>query len=165
MTKKKAAAEKKKTGRKSKWDELEMNSKIELVEFWSKMGYTHQSMCESLGISHDTFYQWVKTKPEFSDALKRGKEFVNKLVVNKLIERATGNYVTEEETEDLMDESGTVINSRVKKKKRYIAPSDTAIIFWLKNNMPDHFKDKVEQDHNHSGEVEFVVSLDDEDED
>lgn len=37
-------------------------------------GNTVESICESLDISHQTFYRWKKEKSEFSEAIKKAEE-------------------------------------------------------------------------------------------
>ena len=63
-------------GRKSKYDE---NVKPRLAEIreWRKVGATIDSICEVLDISTSTWHEYVNKYPEFSDAIKKGKqEFV-----------------------------------------------------------------------------------------
>jgi hypothetical protein len=40
---------------------------------WGRMGKSLTWMASQLDISRDTIYDWVKTKPEFSDAISRAK--------------------------------------------------------------------------------------------
>ena len=40
---------------------------------WGRMGKSLTWMASRLDISRDTIYDWVKTKPEFSDAISRAK--------------------------------------------------------------------------------------------
>lgn len=44
----------------------------QLVEKMSE-GWSIESFCADVGIAKDTFYNWVKEHPEFSDAKKRGE--------------------------------------------------------------------------------------------
>lgn len=138
-------------GRKSKWDELEMDDKLLLVEGWARDGYTDRDMMNSLGVSHDTFYKWKKDKPEFADALKKGKEIIDRQVENALLKRALGysyDEVKEQQTAD-----GTFFSTTTKE----VVPDTTAQIFWLKNRRPDKWRDK--QDLNHSGQMNHSVDM------
>ena len=54
-------------GRPTKWkDEY-----CELIVEFMGQGYSFEAFCGHIGITTETGYQWVKKKPEFSDAKKR----------------------------------------------------------------------------------------------
>lgn len=38
-----------------------------------RLGATYQLACNYAGISHETFHQWRKTKPEFSEAITQAE--------------------------------------------------------------------------------------------
>lgn len=52
-----------------------------------------------MGISTSTLYGWKKKYSEFSEALKRGKEIIDREVENALLKRALG-YEYEEITQE-----------------------------------------------------------------
>ncbi len=65
-----AKAEPKKTGRPSKYRAeycAELQSHME-------KGYSFESFAGAISVDRDTLYEWVKTRPEFSDAKKVGIE-------------------------------------------------------------------------------------------
>ena len=43
--------------------------------------YTIAEICEQVGISKETYYQWLKTKPDFSDAIKKAEDEFNDLII------------------------------------------------------------------------------------
>ena len=82
-----------------------------------------------MGISRSTLNAWCDKYPDISNALKRGKEVVDRQVENALLKRALG-YEYEEVSEEY-DEYGMLAKKKVTKKR--VVPDTTAQIFWLKN--------------------------------
>ena len=58
-----------KVGRPSKYDP-EMCQQV--IDAMGK-GLSKEAAAAECGISHDTFFRWIKEKPEFSDAVKEGE--------------------------------------------------------------------------------------------
>ena len=135
---------------KSKWNVVK--EKLLLVECWARDGLIDKQIANNLNISEDTFYEYKKKYPEFSEALKKGKEVVDYEVENALLKRAMG-YDYEEETYEsrLNRESGEYEEVLTKRVKKHVQPDTTAQIFWLKNRKPDIWRDK--QEIKHSGEI------------
>lgn len=127
-------------GRPRKWDELEMDGKIDLVTGWFRNGATMEQIAENLGVNVSTLYEWKRDYPQFSEAIKIGRDFADIMVENALFQNALG-YEYEEET---VTNSGQVV--KVKKKA---AGNTAAQIFWLKNRKSSVWRDK--QNIEHSG--------------
>ena len=125
--------------RKSKYDP---EITPELAEQYARDGLTNDEIAIKLGISTSTLYNWQKKYVEFLEALKRGKKVVDAKVEKALLKRALGyDY---EETKIIMNESG---KKKVEKTKKQVKPDTTAQIFWLKNRLPDKWRDKQEINH------------------
>lgn len=141
-------------GRKALWDELEMDSKLGLIEDWARNGMIEKDMAESLGVSLDTFYKWKRERPEFYKTLNRGKDVIDALVESTLLKKAMG-YVTEEVTQERIynHETEEYELRETKRVIKEVQPSDTALIFWLKNRRPDTWRDKQQTEH--MGEIGF----------
>ena len=128
-----------------------------LAEGMARRGMTDEQIAEKLGISVETFYQYVKRYPEFSESLKRGKSPVDVEVENALLKRALGYDYEETTTEysslEKSGKNGDKANANkgewkvVKKTKKFIPPDVTAQIFWLKNRRPDLWKDRTDANH------------------
>lgn len=88
-------------------------------------------------------YDWKKKYPDISDALKKGKEVVDRSVENALLKRALG-YSYTETTKELVSSKMVVVKEVVKQ----VQPDTTAQIFWLKNRLPDIWRDKKDLDAN-----------------
>lgn len=107
------------------------------LEGWARDGLTDEQIAQNVRISRETLYAWKKKYPDISDALKRGKDVVDRQVENALLKRALG-YEYEEVKKKF--ECG-VMTERTTTKKEVI-PDTTAQIFWLKNRKPDKWRDK-----------------------
>lgn len=115
------------------------------IEGWARDGLSNEQIAHNMGISKDTLYTWQKRFPDFSDALKRGKEVVDREVENAMLKRALG-YEYEEVTQELVTDKDTgVTEMRVTKRvTKQIVPDVTAQIFWLKNRKPSDWRDRRE---------------------
>ena len=107
------------------------------LEGWARDGLTDEQIAQNIRISRETLYAWKKKYPDISDALKRGKEIVDRQVENALLKRALG-YEYEEVKKKF--ECGVMTERTVTKKE--VVPDTTAQIFWLKNRKPDKWRDK-----------------------
>lgn len=107
-----------------------------LLQAWARDGFTDEQIATKIGISKQTFYDWKKKYPDFSDSLKKGKEIVDIQVENALLKRALG-YEYVEYSEECSEDG-------IKKKKivKHVMPDTTAQIFWLKNRRPGLWRDK-----------------------
>jgi transposase len=109
------------------------------VEGWARDGLTDEQIAHNMGISVATLYNWKNEHLEILEALKRGKEVVDRQVENALLKRALG-YEYEEISEKY--ELGILTERKVTKKQ--VVPDTTAQIFWLKNRKPSDWRDKPE---------------------
>ncbi len=105
------------------------------LEGWARDGLTDDQIAKNIGINRDTLYRWKKAHSDISDALKRGKEVIDRQVENALLTRALG-YTYDEVT----FEGGV----EVKRVRKQVVPDTTAQIFWLKNRKPEEWRDKRE---------------------
>ena len=110
-----------------------------LLEGWARDGLTDEQLAEKMGISATTLYDWKNKFPEFSEAIKKGKEIVDIQVENALLKRALG-YDYQEQRIEKSDKGGTKIIQTIK----HVPADTTAQIFWLKNRRPDKWRDKPE---------------------
>lgn len=141
-----------KLARRSKYDP---DITPEIAEQYARDGLINEEIATKLGISTTTFYNWQKKYVEFSEALKKGKQVVDAKVEKALLKRALGyDY---EEIKVTVNESG---QKKVEKTKKQVKPDTTAQIFWLKNRLPDKWRDKHEIDQNINNitgvEIEFI---------
>lgn len=120
-----------------KWIEQEG---LLLIEGWARDGLTDEQIAGNMGVSRSTLNSWKDRYPDILDALKKGKEIVDRQVENALLKRALG-YEYEEIKEKY--EFGELSERTITKKQ--VAPDTTAQIFWLKNRKPKDWRDKQER--------------------
>lgn len=107
------------------------------IEGWARDGLTDEQIAKNIGISRSTLNVWKDRYSDISDALKKGKDIIDRQVENALLKRALG-YEYEEVKEKFED--GVITERTVMKKE--VVPDTTAQIFWLKNRKPDKWRDK-----------------------
>lgn len=133
--KKKKKVKSGRTGRKGKYHEWITEQGLGIVAAWKRNGLTNEQIAKNIGVNQDTLYTWIRRFPEFSEALKIGRDEADMQVENALFKRALGYY-----TEDIQEEyEGTVRVKRVVKKK-WVAPDISAQIFWLKNRASNRWR-------------------------
>lgn len=116
------------------------------IEGWARDGLTDEQIAHNIGITAKTLYEWKKNYSELCNALKRGKEVVDRQVENALLKSALG-YKYKEQT---VTNKGHVVTI-----EKFQSPNTTAQIFWLKNRKPETWRDK--QDIEHSGGVGVTI--------
>ncbi|MGJ8370247.1 helix-turn-helix domain-containing protein [Staphylococcus capitis] len=123
--------------RKTLYEKLDIQSKLDLVEGWKRDGLTDEQIARNFGVNIKTLMKWKDEKTEFMEAIKKGKEVSDYELENALHKRAVGYYYEEE----------TVTNAgKVVKVKKYEHANPTSLIFALKNRLPNKYRDKVEQE-------------------
>lgn len=116
-------------------------------------GATDFQAAEALGVTVMTIHRWKVRDPEFAAALRIGKDIADGLVEATLYQKARGYSFR---SEKIFHHEGEI--TRVETIE-HVPPSDTALIFWLKNRQRDKWRDV--QDHKLQGEVEHRVSITD----
>lgn len=133
------AKSKNKGGRPSKFDTLDLRK----VKTLAERGWTDAEMAAFFDVHVDTWHEWKKAHPEFSDSLKNWKAEADAKVERSLYERAIGYEHPEDK---IFNHEGVPL---VVPTVKHYPPDTTAAIFWLKNRQPGEWRDKV--DHEHSG--------------
>ena len=108
-----------------------------MLEGWARDGLTDEQISANMGIVPSTLYDWKKKYSDISEALKKGKEVVDRQVENALLKRAFG-YTYEEKTYEYGVETKRVV--------KQVAPDVGAQCFWLKNRRPDKWRDRQNWD-------------------
>jgi len=121
------------------------------IEGWARDGLTDEQIAKNIGIRAGTLYEWQNRFPEFSEALKKGKEVVDREVENALLKKALGYTV---EVQKALKIKRVEYDPRTGRKvaeyeeivpgvEEVHVPADTtAQIFWLKNRKPHEWRDR-----------------------
>jgi len=111
---------------------------IEQAQNYCLLGATDIELAKFFNVVESTIYEWRKNNEEFSKATKIGKEEANARVEHALYTKACG-----------YDKDG-----------KHYPPSDTSMIFWLKNRDSDNWKDVKERIDTHKfGDADEVNPL------
>lgn len=129
---------------KGKYHEWLTEEGLVLLKAWARDGYTDEMLAQKMGISTSTLYDWKGKYPEISEALKKGKEFVDVQVENALLKRALGFEYDEVMEEAKTDEYGNITEKHKKITKKMIPPDTGAAMAWLKNRCPKKWRNDQE---------------------
>lgn len=148
----------------AKYNQRIVNRICDLI---SKDSYTIAEICEKVKISESTYYEWLKTKSEFSEAIKKAQD---KLTQDLLVEckrslvKLIKGYTIQEKKTVTADTGRKDENDKpiVKVKEhsvvdKYYPPSLGAIIHFQTNRDPDNWKNR--QENKLSGEIGIKSNL------
>lgn len=155
-----------KKGANSKYDVLDIETRLPEIEGMARDGARDEDIYKALGISRQTYYNWIAKYPEFAEAVKRGKAVIDAEVENELLTNAMGRVYWEETQELAMvrnEETGQQEQKLIttKRVRKYVKPDTTAQIFWLKNRKPNVWRDKQHIEHEGQIGVKDLDYLDD----
>ncbi len=134
-----------KGGRKGKYHDWITKEGLLKIEGWARDGLTDEQISHNMGIHPSTLYEWQKKYPEISEALKKGKEVIDRQVENALLKRALG-YEYEEVKQIIEKDDKGKDRKRIEKTVKHVVPDVGAQIFWLKNRKPHEWRDKQQVD-------------------
>jgi hypothetical protein len=110
----------------------------------AQRGAILSEIADCFAVTTRTLTRWLTQYPELRAAVDAGNDVFNPRVERALAERAIGFYVDVEEVKITKDGGEVRYNIR-----KYFPPDVTAAIFFLKNRMPEKWRDV--QEHHHSG--------------
>lgn len=127
----KKKTEPKKAGRPSVYDPKKYPNQARKL---SLLGWTDKKIADFFEVDISTLYKWKLDFPEFSEAIKGGKEMADGEVVESLYNKAIG--YDQEDVKIFQYEGCPIVVPYV---RRY-QPDTTAAIFWLTNRQRDNWK-------------------------
>ncbi len=133
---------------KGKYEQWLQPDGLVKIEGWARDGLTDEQIAHNMGVAYSTLKNWKNDHMAILDALKKGKEVVDREVENALLKRALGyKYVeTTRESLPVYDKTtGKIIGHELKITKevtKEVQGDTTAQIFWLKNRKPAEWRDK-----------------------
>lgn len=110
----------------------------------SELGAVDTEIAAALGVSLACLNVWKGKHPEIVESLKLGKEQPDKRVKRSLYQRAMGYSHPEIDIRTVTLPNGG--GSEIVKTPiiKHYPPDTTACIFWLKNRMPEEFRQTPE---------------------
>lgn len=140
---------------------------LTLLEGWARDGLNDKEIANKMRVHISTFYDYKNRFPEFSEAIKKGKEIIDYEVENAFLKKTKGYNVSvlknvKVKRTEYDKETGKKVceyEELVPAYDEVHVPADTAAqIFWLKNRKPDKWREK---DKETSNEEKGVVIIDD----
>lgn len=114
------------------------------------LGATDVEVADFFGVSPSTLYLWKNAHPEFSNALKSGKDEADERVERSLYHKAIGYSF---DSEKVFQFQGQIVRAPF---REHVPPSDTACIFWLKNRRANEWRDVHRHEVGKPGEFESM---------
>lgn len=129
----------------------------EIADLVASGDYRIVDLCKKAGIHHETYYEWQRSKPEFSELIKKAEaerieSFKN--MARSGLAKMLDVFEYEEEHIEYVDDPLNPGHPKIKSKKilkKIMMPNPTAVIFALCNRDPENFKNI--QHINHSGTI------------
>lgn len=112
-------------------------------------GAINPKLAKIFKVTPSTISLWMKKYPEFSGAIKAGKDEFNLATAeNCLFKRLRGYRYKETTKENVVNPITKELELTVTKVvTKEVPPSDTALIFFLKNRDPERWRDKQNVEH------------------
>lgn len=125
--------------------EVRVKPKLDLVTGWGRAGLTNEQICENLGISQQSFSNYMKRYEEFADAVDKGREPCEIHVENALVKRALGysyKEVTRERKQVINPETGEPEYKLVVTKSvtKHVVPDVGACQYYLEHRAPKRWE-------------------------
>jgi hypothetical protein len=141
------------------WEKLKIEELKGQIEIWCRNGATDIDIAKKLHVGKTTFYRLKREFPEFSELLKKGKDYADEQVENALYKRAIGYEFEETVTEIKMDGEGKPKPVGIRRIKKIVVGDTTAQIFWLKNRKPVEWRDKQVIEHENNEFMQALLDL------
>ena len=127
---------------------------VEIARQYCMLGATNDALAERFEVCRRTIDNWIATIPEFSEAVRQGREVADEAVVSALFARATG---MEQKMTKVFCHRGQPVTANYTVQ---LPPDVRACIFWLRNRRPRHWLEKAEPAREEEEEFDMARVLD-----
>jgi hypothetical protein len=107
----------------------------EIARHACMLGATNDTLAERFEVCRRTIDNWIATIPEFSAAVRQGREVADESVVSALFARATG---MEQRMTKVFCHRGQPVTANYTVQ---LPPDVRACIFWLRNRRPEQWRE------------------------
>ena len=107
----------------------------EIARYSCMRGATNETLAARFEVCRRTIDSWIATIPEFSYAIKQGREGANEAVVSALFARATG---MEQKMTKVFCHRGQPVTADYTVQ---LPPDVRACIFWLRTRRPEQWRE------------------------
>jgi hypothetical protein len=131
------------------------------------LGFTDKELADFFKVAESSINLWKEEYPEFSESIRKGKEFADMNVVSSLYDSTKDRVVVEQQAIKTKRVYYNTEGKRIEEEKvevvdlEKVIPSDfRSQQFWLKNRRAMNWRDKQEIEH--SGKIAGATELTDE---
>jgi hypothetical protein len=117
------------------------------------LGATNETLAERFGVCRRTIDNWIATIPEFSHAVKQGREGADEAVISALFARATG---MEQKMTKVFCHRGQPVTANYTVQ---LPPDVRACFFWLRNRRPEQWRENRPLVEEEDGDPDWVSEL------
>lgn len=122
----------------------------EVIAQWARNGLSREEIALNMEINASTLYTWIKRCPEILECLKNARAYAHARVENALFQKAIGYKIIKQQPvkkkvadfDGVGKKIGEHEEIEIVEVEEMVPPDMGAIAFYLKNNMPDKYKDK-----------------------
>jgi len=118
------------------------------------LGATNADLANFFEVAESTIGKWLAEIPEFSDAVKEGREEADAKVAERLYARAVG-YSNPHAVKIFMPAGAS--EPVYAPYTEHYPPATAAAIFWLKNRRRADWRDKIEHTGEDGGPITVVI--------
>ena len=120
---------------------------FEKTKILATRGATDKEIYKTLSISHDSYYNYLKKYPEYSEMIKEARDVPIDQVEAALFKTAIGYEFMELHREGVPDKDGNMKTKIVKEVKKVVQPNVAAMIFYLTNKRGDKWVNTRRNEH------------------
>lgn len=138
----------------------------DIVFRYALLGLTNERMAELFHVAGSTFDLWIKRHPEFSGAIKQGRDDADAKVSDSLYHRALGYEYDEQvpiKIKKVVYDNGKRVSETesvvMKTVHRVVPPDNTSMIFWLKNRQKANWRERHELTGADGGAIEAATTV------
>jgi hypothetical protein len=107
----------------------------EIARYACMLGATNETLAARFEVCRRTIDSWIATIPEFSIAVRQGREGADEAVISALFSRATG---MEQKMTKVFCHRGQPVTANYTVQ---LPPDVRACIFWLRNRRPEEWRE------------------------
>lgn len=124
--------------------------RYEVIVQWARNGLTKQEIAKEMRISTSTLNTWEKKCPDIVEALKEARAYAHARVENALFKKAVGFRIKRQQPVKKKVQDYDGVGKKIGEHEEIelieieeeVPPDMGAIAFYLKNNMPQKYRDK-----------------------
>lgn len=132
---------KQKKGRKNKY-ETHVKPRLHDIFSWKQQGWYEEDIYKALGVSKATWTKYKKEYKELAEVVLKGDTAIGHVAERSLYDALQWQEVVEKKEYYVIAKDGSQ-SKKIEKITKQVPPNITAIIFALKNKLPQFYYDRM----------------------